>query len=116
MTSRKAGRKVISPSFVYLLFCEEIGGVIHVKIGKSNHPEKRLTAYGTNCPLPLQSFYVAECSNEHVARDKEIQLLRRLSYLRGRGEWRLLSCGRQVEEVFAAATDVLAAPLQRMKI
>lgn len=103
-------------SFVYLLFCEEIGGIIHVKIGKTNHPEKRLAAYRTHCPLPLQSLYASELKSEAAALEAENAMLRRLSYLHGAGEWRKLNCGRQVEEVFAAAIDLLPEPLVRFQI
>lgn len=103
-------------SYVYLLFCEEIGGLIHVKIGKSNHPERRITAYKTHCPPPLRSFYVCELKSEALAFEKERDMQRRLSYLPRLGEWRVLNCGRQVEEVFAAASDILGEPLIRSKI
>lgn len=112
--AKKTGWKGVS--YVYLLFCEEVAGLIHVKIGKSNHPEKRITAYKTHCPLALQSFYTCELKSEVVAFEKEREMQRRLSYLVGRGEWRVLNCGRQVEEVFAAATEVLVEPLVRAKI
>lgn len=115
--SRAAKTKVWrGTSFVYLLFCEELAGLIHVKIGKTNHPEQRLSAYKTHCPLALQSFYVCELRSEPLALEKERDMLRRLSYLDWRGEWRILNCGRQVEEVFAAATDILVEPLVRMRI
>lgn len=101
---------------MYLLFCAENAGVIHLKIGKSNHPERRLADYFTHCPLELQSFYVAEIESEGLAYSLEVSLLNRLAYLGGRGEWRVLNCGRQVEEVFAAATDILPSQLVRMTV
>jgi hypothetical protein len=110
---RRVRRKLASASFVYVLFCEEQGGLTHVKIGKANDPAKRMRAYMTHCPIPVRSLYSAPAGDEYAAYTKEHELLSALCHFDRKGEWLTLRTGAQVEELFDTAQRVLGAELRR---
>lgn len=62
-------------SFVYLGLWDMGLDHLFVKIGKSDHPERRARAYNTHCPCGLTSMYAAEVSSPRNAYATEYRLM-----------------------------------------
>ena len=54
-------------SFVYIGLKDGPNKGFYVKVGKSNNPQRRLSAYFTHCPGGLLSMHAARCESEAKA-------------------------------------------------
>lgn len=73
-------------SFVYMLLCQQ-GGPIHVKIGLSDDPFKRLSALRNTCAVTPRRFAVTSVPSRLMAKRLEAALHKELSPWRKHGEW-----------------------------
>jgi Meiotically Up-regulated Gene 113 (MUG113) protein len=76
----------IRGSYVYMLMCQNSDG-IHIKVGLSNDPLKRLASLMTACPIPPGILATAELPNRKKALNFEQELHCILAPWRGVGEW-----------------------------
>lgn len=65
-------------SFVYLGLMPAEGDSFFVKVGKTNHPERREKQYATHCPGGLSSMHAVELASEGVALATEAKIRRRM--------------------------------------
>lgn len=90
-------------SFVYLGLVPADGDAFFVKVGKTNHPEKREKGYATHIPGGLQSMHAVEvksASAAFAAESRMIARIRRLPYASWPGgEWTRVS-GDSLAQVF----------------
>jgi len=93
-------------AFIYLVFTESVGDTSFVKVGMSNHPEKRVMSYATACPLRIRKFFLAEYIGRNKAFGAEQSILRKLGGLRYKGEWARIQGDNDLDMVMLAATGV----------
>ena len=78
-------------SFVYLGLVSFGATEMFVKVGKTDHPEKRVKAYQTHCPGGLSSMYATEVASNAAAYAAEARLLSAIGRIDGAafvgGEW-----------------------------
>lgn len=100
-------------SFVYLGLVAEAGGGFFIKIGKTNHPEKRSKSYQTHCPGGLDSMHAAEVASEKVVFSVESRLLTLIGSLPSAryigGEWVKIS-GAELDNVFGLFIELAGEP------
>lgn len=93
-------------SFIYLILTEEVAGFQYVKVGMSDHPEKRVTSHATSCPLSIISFHTAEFIGRANAYRAEKTILRKLAHLHCKGEWLRAEKDGDIDVILCAAKDV----------
>ena len=71
--------------YVYFILAQ---GIERIKIGKTQYPEKRLSALMTDCPVPVLRVAIMACSK---MSEMERTLHAELKDYRVHGEWFLLS-------------------------
>lgn len=105
-------------SFLYVAVCT-IGESVMVKVGVSDHPERRFFSLQTHCPLPIQSLYVSEMRDRATAFAAEHEAHRRLSAYRTRGEWFQFhpkALDTMFAEVQGAVSPFKGSELQRLAL
>lgn len=103
---------------MYVAICS-IGDKALVKVGISDHPERRFQNLQTGCPVPIQSLYAAELRNRETAFAAEHEAHRRLSRHRTQGEWfQFVQSGLDAmfAEVDAAVATYKGRDLQRIAL
>lgn len=101
------------PSFVYIGLLDLHAPDIFVKVGKTDHPEKRAQDYATHCPGGLTSMYVAKLGSVGRAFATECRLLQAIQSLPvvtgRRGEWfRVPREG--LDDVFSTFVEIAGEP------
>lgn len=87
----------IRGSYVYMLLCRSADG-IHIKVGMSDHPLKRLQGLLTSCPLHADTLATVELPTRRTALRFEKELHCVLAKWRSSGrEWFLLSASDKAE-------------------
>lgn len=86
--SETANRAVFYPmgQYVYLIQDTSITG--YFKIGKTNHPSRRMNEFGVKLPMDLVIVHIIPCEN---MSQLESRLHNRFALKRVRGEWFSLS-------------------------
>lgn len=74
-------------TYVYMLFCQEDGGPIYVKIGISDKPTDRMKALRASCPVRAKSFATVEVVSRAKAVYVEKMLLIEMERWKTVGEW-----------------------------
>jgi len=72
--------------FIYAFFFE-FGDNVHVKVGESRVPYKRMREIAQNCPFPLSAAVFSHIGGFQVARRFEMRVMHCLADRRTRGEW-----------------------------
>lgn len=72
--------------FVYMMLCAD-GNRIHVKIGQSRRPFKRLLELHNTNPLDIELMAITQLSDYEIALRLERELHRALQKWRTNGEW-----------------------------
>lgn len=102
-------------SYVYLGLASFEGDRFYVKVGKTDHPERRVKTYQTHCPGGLDSMHAVEVKSQAAAFAAEAKLLSRIGALPGArfvgGEWVLVPSG-SLESVFEAMTSLVGEPFR----
>ena len=75
--------------FVYAFFFES-GDDMHIKVGQSTTPYKRLQAITNGSPFPVTMAVYCHCGSKGLARSFERMVAYELRGLRTRGEWYVL--------------------------
>lgn len=71
---------------IYAAFFE-FDGFVHIKVGRSITPYKRVLAISQGCPFELSKAAFCYVGSQAVAMSIESHVLERLSAYRTRGEW-----------------------------
>lgn len=72
--------------FIYAFFFEN-GDDVHIKVGQSTTPYKRLSAIVNGSPFPVAQAVFSHCGSKSMAREFEEAVRRALGGRRTRGEW-----------------------------
>lgn len=75
------------PTYCYLAFYGLRGVASFLKVGISNHPERRMYGIATGNPLDCLWVFAARFVSRSVARSVEQALIRHFSARKRRGEW-----------------------------
>lgn len=78
--------KAMDMHFVYAFFFE-FGDNVHVKVGESRTPYKRMGQIAQHSPFPLSAAVFTHIGGFALARRFELRLMDRLADRRTRGEW-----------------------------
>lgn len=68
-------------SFVYIGLIAARDAGFHLKVGKTNHPEKRAKQYATHCPGGLGSMHASCVASEAAAFAAESALIARIAVM-----------------------------------
>lgn len=72
--------------FVYAFFFEN-GDNVHVKVGETTTPYRRLATVAYGSPFPISQAVYCHAGSKSVARTFEETVRKALGYARTRGEW-----------------------------
>lgn len=92
-------------TFLYVIYCEHRDGV-HIKIGISKNPQKRLKQLQTGNISTLKLFRTLTCFSKFQAAIIEKHLHNRFSDKRSNGEW--FHYDKEMKQYFDKYFDLLA--------
>jgi len=72
--------------FVYAFFFE-FGDNVHVKVGESRVPYKRMQEIAQGCPFPIAAAVFSHIGGFPLARRFEMRFMNTMNHRRTRGEW-----------------------------
>jgi hypothetical protein len=80
-------------------------GKIYVKVGMTNNPSRRMSAFMTSCPFRLSELYVCQAPERPKAYGLEQQILRTFRSLSQQGEWLCVPNGK-LDSFLASCTGL----------
>jgi hypothetical protein len=100
-------------SFVYVGFVNFGEDALFVKVGKSDHPERRARRYNTHCPGGFASMYAARVPDGRNPFSLEYQVLWAIRKIPGAemggGEWVKIYPGA-LDSVFESLVSIVGDP------
>jgi hypothetical protein len=99
-------------AYIYMLLCRDDDGPVYVKIGMTEHPDQRLSALRTGCPVTPHQFCTIRRSSRARAYRTEAGLHSALNRWKSSGEWYRVPVSEK-DEFNAVLREALASHSQR---
>lgn len=102
--------------YVYMAMCAD-GDQIHIKIGMSQDPQKRIVALANNSPLVIECLAIVSLQSRQRAAKLERDLHDALAKWRTNGEWFKFSTSDKAEfnRLQGTALDKYQSPSRKLK-